>query len=85
MHRRAGSVIVVLTLLGAILCGAGRAYPPQKGGPRHPVQVVKVVKKRGFSWRDAGIGAATVGIGITVVAGVGLLLTRTHEPRTTSK
>ena len=77
MHRRVASAIAALALLGTILCGAGRAYPPQRGELRHPVQVVKVVKKRGFSWRDAGIGAATVGIGITVVAGVGLLLART--------
>lgn len=50
------------------------------------MQVVKIVKERGFSWRDAGIGAAAAGLGVALVAGGGLLvLARVQRPRTTTK
>jgi hypothetical protein len=47
------------------------------------LQIVKVVKKQGFSWRDAGIGAAAAGLGVAVVAAGGLLLMRPQRPRPT--
>jgi hypothetical protein len=77
-------VIAVLALLLALTCRPADIRGQRKHQPRRPAQVVKVVKQRGFSWRDAGIGAAAVGFGVSVVAG-GLLLVRAQRPRATTK
>jgi hypothetical protein len=75
-------VFVVLALLVAFPAGA---EAPPRHHVRRPVQVVKVVNRRSFSWRDAGIGATAAGLGIAVVSGSGLLLARVHRPRTSIK
>ena len=75
-------LFVVLVLLVAPPAGAD---VPPRHYVRRPVQVVKVVNRRSFSWRDAGIGAAAAGLVIAVVSGGGLLLVQVHGSRTTSK
>jgi hypothetical protein len=85
MNPRRAVTVAVLALVVAVLCAAARAASPPKHHPRRPVQVVKVVKERGFSWRDAGIGAAATGLVIALVAGGVLLLARAQPPRTRVK
>jgi hypothetical protein len=72
-----------LVLLVAALSAPTRADLPRTYKPHRPVQIVKVVKKRGFNWRDAGIGAAAAGLAVAAVAAGGLLLTRAQRPRPT--
>jgi hypothetical protein len=80
MKPRPAIVIVVLALLAMVLLAPASVGVRERREPRRPVQVVKVVKERGFSWRDAGIGAAAAGLGISVVASSGLLLMRIRRP-----
>jgi hypothetical protein len=83
MRPRLAVVTAALVLLVAALSAPTQADLPRKHEPHRPVQIVKVVRKRGFSWRDAGIGAAATGLGIAAVAAGGLLLVRTERLRPT--
>jgi hypothetical protein len=83
MGPRLAAVTSTLVLLVAALSAPTQAGVPGTHKPHRPVQIVKVVKKRGFSWRDAGIGAAAAGLGVAAVAAGGLLLTRIERPRPT--
>ena len=69
-------VIAALAFFFAALSQTARAQLPPKPHPPRAVQVVRVVEDRGFSWRDAGIGAAAAGFGIAAVAGGSLLILR---------
>jgi hypothetical protein len=79
MNVRAVIAITRLVVLTAALFVPSGSCVTRKGRPHRPVQVVKIVEERSFSWRDAGIGATGAGLGVSVVAGVGLLLTRTRR------
>ncbi len=83
MGRRLALVVTGLVLLGAVLCPPTQADRSLTRGPRRPVQIVKVVGKRGFNWRDAGIGAAAAGFAIAAVAAGGLLFVRAQRPHRT--
>jgi hypothetical protein len=83
MRPRLAVVTAALTLLLAAASAPTHADPPATHEPHRPVQIVKVVKKQGFSWRDAGIGAAAAGFGVAVAAAGGLLLMRPERPRPT--
>ena len=80
MHRRTAVAVTILALLVTLSAPAG-AYGLSKQHLRRRPQVVKVVKKRGFSWQDAGVGAAVVGLGVSMAAAGGLLLTQRQRPR----
>ena len=73
--------LAVLVLLSLACSASARAQVLAKRPPRRPVQVVKVVEERGFSWRDAGIGAAAAGLCVSVIAAGGLVHVRAHQPR----
>jgi hypothetical protein len=73
------SVVVMLALI-TVLSTPARAAVPQHRKPGRPVQIVKVVHERGFSWRDAGIGAAAAGLTITALTGGSLLVMRLQRP-----
>jgi hypothetical protein len=74
------SVVVMLALSITVLCTPARAAAPQQRKPRRPVQIVKVVHQRGFSWRDAGIGAAAAGLTVTALTAGSLLVMRLQRP-----
>jgi len=80
MNRRTVVAAAILALL-VTLSAPARAYGLSKQHLRRPPQVVRVVKKRGFSWQDAGVGAAVVGLCVSMAAAGGLLLTRRQRPR----
>jgi hypothetical protein len=77
--------MLVFLVLALLVASPAAADVPPRHHLRRPVQVVKVVNRRSFSWRDAGIGAAAAGLGIAVASGGGLLLSRVHRPRTSIK
>jgi hypothetical protein len=82
MHPRWAVVVAVLALFVVALSAPALSRVPPSHPPRRPIQVTKVVKERGFSWRDAGIGAAAAGLGVSAVAAGGLFFIRTQRPRT---
>lgn len=82
MRIRPAVIIALLAFVVALLCPPSNGGTPRKQPPR-PAQVIKIVKQRGFSWRDAGIGAAAAGAGIAVITAAGLVLLRAQQPRAT--
>jgi hypothetical protein len=84
MARWLALVATGVVLSAASLCGPAHADLRPTRAPRRPVQIVKVVGKRGFSWRDAGIGAAAAGLVVAAGAAGGLLLLRTQQARPTN-
>lgn len=74
-------LVGVLAFVIGVLHVTLGASAPGRREPRRPVQVVRVVKDHGFSWRDAGIGAAAVGVSIAAIAGGSLVLLRGKRPR----
>ena len=81
MGRWLTLVATGLVLSAVALYAPAHADPRSTRAPRRPVQIVKVVGKRGFSWRDAGIGAAAAGLVVAAGAAGGLLLVRTQRAR----
>jgi hypothetical protein len=83
MRLRSAATLAVMALLVGVLCTPARGRVPPQGRPRQPSQVVRVVKDRGFSWRDAGIGAAAAGIAVAVIAGGSLALLKAQRTAST--
>jgi hypothetical protein len=83
MRQRLTVVTVVFVLVAANASAPACAGSPPRHVPRRPVQIVRVVKSRGFSWHDAGIAAAVVGLAVAAVAATGLFVIRVRTPRPT--
>ena len=71
--RRWLALVATGLVLSAASSAPARADPRSTRPPGRPVQIVKVIGKRGFSWRDAGIGAAA-GFGAALVLSGSLAL-----------
>jgi hypothetical protein len=81
--RRWLALVATGLVLSAASSAPARADPRSTRPPGRPVQIVKVIGKRGFSWRDAGIGAAAAGLVVAAGAAGGLLLARAPRGRPT--
>lgn len=77
---------LVVSLIAAAIAapGVSGAQRPQPGGSKPRSPVVVEVRRDGFHWADAGVGAAATLATVVIAAGVALVLRDRPPARETS-